>query len=156
MPRFPEACCVCFGRYPPCHSSSELGALSALVLVKGFLKLSVYWEGKGGAPWLAHTAGVSVLRGKSHAGAKLGIRWLAEKEKPEEVLGPSGSKVFRGFGDMPECRHSERAVGGREQLSWRFALRLLTLSGKPCPALQSTKEEGLAQVTQGSMESDLK
>lgn len=67
------------------------------------------------------------LRGKSHAGTKLGIRWLAEKEKPGEVLGPSGSEVLRGFGDMPECRHFERTVEGREWLSWRFAL-----SGKPC------------------------
>lgn len=29
--------------------------LSALVLVAGSLRLSVSWEGKGGAPWLAHT-----------------------------------------------------------------------------------------------------
>lgn len=97
---------------------------------------------------------VPVLRGKSHAGAKLGIRWLAEKEKPsEKVLGSSGSEGLPGFGDIPECRHSERAVEGRKRLSWRFALRLLTLSGKPCPALQNTKEEGLAQVTRGSIES---
>lgn len=89
-----------------------------------------------------------MLRGKSHAGVKLGIHWLAEKEKPsEEVLGSSGSECLRRFGDIPECRDSERAVEGRERLSWRFALRLLTLSGKPCPALQSTKEEGLAQMT---------
>lgn len=33
---------------------------------------------------------VPVLGCKSHAGAKLGIRWLAEKEKPGEVLGTFG------------------------------------------------------------------
>lgn len=41
------------------------------------------------------------------SGAKLGTRWLAEKEKPsEEVLGSSGSEGLPGFGDIPECRHS--------------------------------------------------